>query len=248
MFGAGGVIGILSGLVGAGGGFISVPFMTWCNVQHPQAVATSAALGFPIALAGTLSNIYHGWTIPGLAVRFARFHLFAGAAGDFGRQRRHRAARRPHRAWLAGAALAARVRYLCYLRWRPTCSTRRWDTRVVRRRREGETTERHPDENRDPASYAARHWIPLAGRVLACKPGPLRGQANPRLNSPLHLSPGWQLPAPAAISTCALGSRLFRLRKAFAQHILLHLAHGIPGQFGDRRLPLGHLEIGDLRT
>jgi uncharacterized membrane protein YfcA len=48
---AGGVIGFLSGLVGAGGGFISVPFMTWCNVAIHNAVATSAALGFPIALA-----------------------------------------------------------------------------------------------------------------------------------------------------------------------------------------------------
>jgi uncharacterized membrane protein YfcA len=66
MFAAGGVIGILSGLVGAGGGFISVPFLTWCNVRIHNAVATSAALGFPIALAGTLSNIYYGMGIPGL--------------------------------------------------------------------------------------------------------------------------------------------------------------------------------------
>lgn len=66
MFGAGGIIGVLSGLVGAGGGFISVPFMTWCNVSIHNAVATSAALGFPIAVAGTLSNIYHGMNTPGL--------------------------------------------------------------------------------------------------------------------------------------------------------------------------------------
>lgn len=66
MFGAGGVIGVLAGLVGAGGGFVSVPFMTWCNVKIHNAVATSAALGFPIALAGTLSNIYYGVSVPGL--------------------------------------------------------------------------------------------------------------------------------------------------------------------------------------
>lgn len=66
MLGAGGVIGVLSGLVGAGGGFVSVPFMTWCNVKIHNAVATSAALGFPIALAGTLSNIYYGLHTPGL--------------------------------------------------------------------------------------------------------------------------------------------------------------------------------------
>ncbi|MFO1233235.1 MAG: sulfite exporter TauE/SafE family protein, partial [Paenacidovorax caeni] len=39
---AGGTIGFLSGMVGAGGGFISVPFMVWCNVPIHQAVATSA--------------------------------------------------------------------------------------------------------------------------------------------------------------------------------------------------------------
>lgn len=66
MFAAGSVIGVLSGLVGAGGGFVSVPFMTWCNVKIHNAVATSAALGFPIALAGTLSNIYFGMGVPDL--------------------------------------------------------------------------------------------------------------------------------------------------------------------------------------
>jgi uncharacterized membrane protein YfcA len=66
MFAAGGVIGILAGLVGAGGGFVSVPFMTWCNVKIHVAVATSAALGFPIALTGTLANVYYGMEAPGL--------------------------------------------------------------------------------------------------------------------------------------------------------------------------------------
>jgi uncharacterized membrane protein YfcA len=66
MFAAGGGIGVLAGLVGAGGGFVSVPFMSWCNVKIHNAIATSAALGFPIALAGTLSNIYFGWNVPGL--------------------------------------------------------------------------------------------------------------------------------------------------------------------------------------
>ena len=66
MFAAGGVIGTLSGLVGAGGGFVSVPFMTWCNVRIHNAVATSAALGFPIALSGTIANVVYGWGEPAL--------------------------------------------------------------------------------------------------------------------------------------------------------------------------------------
>ena len=61
---AGGVIGLVSGLVGAGGAFISVPFMTWCNVAVHNAVATSAALGFPIALANTLGYVVAGWNLP----------------------------------------------------------------------------------------------------------------------------------------------------------------------------------------
>jgi uncharacterized protein len=59
-WGAGGVIGFLSGLVGAGGGFVSVPYMTWCNVAIHNAVATSSALGFPIALANTVGYIVAG--------------------------------------------------------------------------------------------------------------------------------------------------------------------------------------------
>ncbi len=61
---AGAGIGFLSGLVGAGGAFVSVPFMTWCNVPIHNAVATSAALGFPIALASTVGYVISGWSLP----------------------------------------------------------------------------------------------------------------------------------------------------------------------------------------
>jgi uncharacterized membrane protein YfcA len=64
--GAGGVIGFASGLVGAGGGFISVPFMAWCNVAIHQAVATSAALGFPIALANAVGYVWSGQQVNNL--------------------------------------------------------------------------------------------------------------------------------------------------------------------------------------
>ena len=51
------VIGAVSAIVGAGGGFMSVPFMVRGNVKLQHAVGTSAALGFPISLAGTLGYL-----------------------------------------------------------------------------------------------------------------------------------------------------------------------------------------------
>jgi uncharacterized membrane protein YfcA len=62
--GAGGLIGFLSGLVGAGGGFVTVPYLSRRQVLMHQAVATSAALGFPIALANTAGSVVGGWSLP----------------------------------------------------------------------------------------------------------------------------------------------------------------------------------------
>ena len=59
----GSCIGLLAALVGAGGAFMSVPFMVWCNVPIHQAVGTSAALGFPVALAATVGYIIGGWSL-----------------------------------------------------------------------------------------------------------------------------------------------------------------------------------------
>ena len=66
MLAAGGTVGLLASLVGAGGAFVSVPFMTWCNVKIHNAVATSAALGFPVAVAGTLGYVIAGWSLQGM--------------------------------------------------------------------------------------------------------------------------------------------------------------------------------------
>jgi uncharacterized membrane protein YfcA len=61
MFGAGGALGPVSTLMGVGGGTMSVPFLTWCNVPVRHAVATSAAIGLPIALTGAVSYAATGW-------------------------------------------------------------------------------------------------------------------------------------------------------------------------------------------
>jgi uncharacterized membrane protein YfcA len=66
MSGVGGLIGVVSSLVGIGGGALSIPFMMWCNVPVHTAIGTSAAIGFPIAVAGTLGYVINGLTIADL--------------------------------------------------------------------------------------------------------------------------------------------------------------------------------------
>jgi len=60
---AGTAIGTMSSLMGVGGGSMSVPFLTWCNMNIRKAVATSAAIGLPISVAGVT-----GYIITGLGV------------------------------------------------------------------------------------------------------------------------------------------------------------------------------------
>lgn len=59
-------IGGVSALVAIGGGSLSVPFMTWCNVKVHNAIGTSSAIGLPIALAGTVGYLLNGWQAPDL--------------------------------------------------------------------------------------------------------------------------------------------------------------------------------------
>lgn len=63
---AGGAIGAVSALAAIGGGAMTVPFLTWCNVPLRQAVGTSAAVGFPIALGGTLGYVLNGLAVGAL--------------------------------------------------------------------------------------------------------------------------------------------------------------------------------------
>ncbi len=58
--------GWISSLVSIGGGTIVVPFLVWCNVPIRNAIATSAAIGFPVAVGGTLGYLAIGWHIDAL--------------------------------------------------------------------------------------------------------------------------------------------------------------------------------------
>jgi uncharacterized membrane protein YfcA len=78
---AGLLIGAVSAVVGIGGGSMTVPFLTWCNVPVRQAVATSAACGLPIALAGTAGFVLVGWSrtgLPPLSTGYVYWPAFLG--------------------------------------------------------------------------------------------------------------------------------------------------------------------------
>jgi uncharacterized membrane protein YfcA len=60
MSGAGTIIGSVSSIVGIGGGTMTVPFLVWCNVNIQKAIATSAACGLPIAIAGAVGFMLTG--------------------------------------------------------------------------------------------------------------------------------------------------------------------------------------------
>jgi len=66
VFVAGGGIGFLSAMFGIGGGSLTVPYLSWCQVRMQRAVATAAACGLPIAIVGALSNMVAGFGHPDL--------------------------------------------------------------------------------------------------------------------------------------------------------------------------------------
>jgi uncharacterized protein len=55
------IIGVLSALMGIGGGQLSNLFMTFYNRPIHQAVATSSGLGILISIPGAIGYIYAGW-------------------------------------------------------------------------------------------------------------------------------------------------------------------------------------------
>lgn len=66
LFAAGAGIGAISSVLAAGGAFLSIPFLLWCNVPLRRAIGTAAANGFPIALAGSIGYVLQGLRANGL--------------------------------------------------------------------------------------------------------------------------------------------------------------------------------------
>lgn len=60
------IIGAISGLVSAGGAFLTIPLMLWCGVPMRTTIGTGAMMGIPLAIVGTIGYVISGWTVPHL--------------------------------------------------------------------------------------------------------------------------------------------------------------------------------------
>jgi uncharacterized membrane protein YfcA len=78
---AGFLISAISAFAAVGGAFLAVPFMLWCNVPLLQAIGTAAAIGFPIALAGSVGFAISGWNQAGLPAWSLGYIYLPAAAG-----------------------------------------------------------------------------------------------------------------------------------------------------------------------
>jgi hypothetical protein len=76
------VIGGISSLIGIGGGALTGPWQLWHGIRAQNAVATSAACGYPIAIAGSISFLLLGLggDLPEGAVGYVHLPAFAGIA------------------------------------------------------------------------------------------------------------------------------------------------------------------------
>ena len=74
-------IGTISGLLGIGGGSMTVPWLLWHGQRVQKAIATAAACGYPIAIAGTLGFVILGdshSSVPALG--YVHLQALAGVA------------------------------------------------------------------------------------------------------------------------------------------------------------------------
>jgi len=83
LIGTGSIIGMVSSLLGIGGGTMTVPFLVWNRMRVQEAVATAAACGLPIALAGVTGFMLVGLgrdDLPAMATGYVYWPALAGIA------------------------------------------------------------------------------------------------------------------------------------------------------------------------
>ena len=74
-------IGTVSSLLGIGGGSMTVPWLLWHDQRVQNSVATAAACGYPIAIAGTLGFVMLGdSTSTALTLGYVHLPALAGVA------------------------------------------------------------------------------------------------------------------------------------------------------------------------
>jgi uncharacterized membrane protein YfcA len=56
----GAIVSFFSAFLAAGAAFMTIPFMTWCNIPLKRAVGTAGAIGFPLALAASVGYVFAG--------------------------------------------------------------------------------------------------------------------------------------------------------------------------------------------
>ena len=83
MFLFGAVMGVISSFAGIGGAVLSISFLTWCNLRMHDAIGTAAAIGVPLAIAGTVGFIATGMfdkELPMWSLGYVYLPAFAGIA------------------------------------------------------------------------------------------------------------------------------------------------------------------------
>ena len=74
-------VGVVSALMGIGGGTMNVPFLSYCGVPVKRAIATAAAIGLPLAISATIGYIIGGLDEPGTpaaSIGYVNLPVFGG--------------------------------------------------------------------------------------------------------------------------------------------------------------------------
>ena len=83
LFAFGTAMGVISSFAGIGGAILSISFLTWCNIRMHEAIGTAAAIGVPLAIAGTVGFVVTGLYdhgLPPLGLGYVYLPAFAGIA------------------------------------------------------------------------------------------------------------------------------------------------------------------------
>lgn len=83
LFAFGVLMGVISSFAGIGGAVLSIAFLTWCNLRMHEAIGTAAAIGVPLAIAGTVGFIATGLMdreLPPWSLGYVYLPAFAGIA------------------------------------------------------------------------------------------------------------------------------------------------------------------------